>query len=332
MNNNTKIILGIDISKHKFDTTLRLDGRSLHQQFSNDATGFAALLAWLGQHRFTQLHAGLESTSRYGLALARFLHAQGFTVSILNPMALHHYARSKFQRSKQDRLDADLIAEYLEKESVPPWAPASAHQTQLQELSRLLQARKLDLGRERNRLESLPQSRAARLALQRFVRLLEKEIARLEAQLLNSLKADPQLLSDWNLLLSIPGIGKLSAALILAELPRDLQNARAAAAYAGLTPARYQSGTLDCSRGLSPLGNRRLRRALYFPAITAARGHNAPIAAKAQRLRARGKTEMCIVGAAMHQLLRQAWGVLKHQKPFDPTWNSTELILTAARP
>lgn len=330
MNNNTKIILGIDISKHKFDTTLRLEGRSFRQQFPNDAAGFAALLAWLREHHCTQLHAGLESTSRYGLALARFLHAQGCTVSILNPLALHHYARSKFQRRKHDRLDADLIAEYLEKESAPAWAPASAPQTQLQELSRLLQVRKLQLGQERNRLESLPQSRVARAALQRFVRLLEREIARLEAQLLGSLQAEPQLLSDWKLLLSIPGIGELTAALVLAELPRYLLNARAAAAYAGLTPARYQSGTLDCSQGLSPLGNRRLRQALYFPAITALRGHNAPIAAKAQRLRGRGKTEMCIIGAAMHQLLRQAWGVLKHQKPFNPNWKPAPLLPAAA--
>jgi transposase len=330
MNNNTKVILGIDISKHKFDTTLRLGGGSLRQRFANDVAGFAALAAWLRQHRLTQLHAALESTSRYGLALARFLQDQGFTVSILNPRALHHYARSKFQRSKHDRLDADLIAEYLEKESAPAWTPAPAAQTQLQELSRLLQARKLDLGRERNRLESLPQSRPARVALQRFVRLLEKEIARLEAQLLASLKADPQLLGDWKLLLSIPGVGELSAALILAELPRYLQNARAAAAYAGLTPTRYQSGTLDRTQGLSPLGNRRLRRALYFPAITAVRGHNAPIAAKAQRLRAQGKTEMCILGAAMHQLLRQAWGILKHQKPFDPNWTAPLIVASAA--
>jgi transposase len=199
----------------------------------------------------------------------------------------------------------------------------------LQELSRLLESRKRQLVQERNRLESLPQSRAARAAIGRFARVLEKEISKLQTQLLSTLQWDPQLLIDWKLLLSIPGIGELTAAIILAELPAYLSNARAAAAYAGLTPARHQSGICDTTKGLSPIGNRTLRRALYFPAVAAVR-FNGPIAAKAQRLRAKDKSEMCIVGAAMHQLLRQAWGVLKHKEPFDPAWNARSLISSTA--
>jgi transposase len=326
MNNNTKSILGIDIAKYKFDTTLRVDQRIFRQQFTNDPAGFAALLKWLRQHQVDQLHAGLESTGRYGLALAHLLHGRGFRVSLLNPLSLHHYARSKFQRHKQDKLDADLMAEYLQKENPPAWVPMTVHQTQLQELSRLLQVRKEQLAQENNRLENLPQSPAAARVIKGFIRILERQITKLHQQLLDSLKSDPQAWADWKLLLSIPGIGELTAAILLAELPRYLQSARAAAAYTGVTPARHQSGTLDYSKGLSVLGNRRLRKALYFPAITALRGHNQLIAAKAQRLRAKGKTEMCIVGAAMHQLVRQAWGVLKHQKPFDPNWQPPQLI------
>jgi len=325
MNNNTKSILGIDISKHKFDASLRISARRLRQAFANTPAGFVALRQWLDQAGVSQLHAGLESTSRYGLALARFLHEQAFTVSILNPLALHHYARSRLQRSKHDKLEAELIVEYIAKETPPAWSPPSPAQSQLQELSRLLQARKLQLGQERNRLESLPQSRAARSAIQRFIRLLEKEILKLESQLLTSLSAEAQMLADWKLLLTIPGIGELTAAIILAELPSYLQSARAAAAYSGLTPARYQSGLRDTTTGLSPLGNRALRRALYFPALTAVR-YNGPIAAKAQRLRTKDKPEKCILGAAMHQLVRQAWGVLKHKRPFDPNWKPPELI------
>ena len=321
MNNNNNSILGIDISKHKFDASLRVGARTWRQSFKNQPTGFKALQQWLQQAGISQVHAALESTSRYGLALARFLHAQGWTVSILNPLALHHYARSRLQRVKHDRLDADLIAEYVAKESPPAWVPPKAAQSQLQELSRLLESRKRQLVQERNRLESLPQSRVVRAAMGRFARVLEKEINRLQTQLLGTLPLDPQLLTDWKLLLSIPGIGELTAAIILAELPRYLPHARAAAAYAGLTPTRHQSGSCDTTKGLSPIGNRTLRRALYFPAVAAVR-FNRLIAAKAQRLRAKDKAEMCIVGAAMHQLLRQAWGVLRHQKPFDPNWIS----------
>jgi len=303
--------------------------RTFRQEFENHPRGFRALRQWLERSGAQAVHAGLESTGRYGLALARFLHAQGFTVSVLNPLALHHYAQSRLQRSKHDRLDADLIAEYVAKESPAAWTPPTAAQTQLQELSRLLQARKRDLARERNRLASLPQSRAAKAAIQRFIRLLEKEVDKLQAQLLASLHLDPGMLSDWELLLSIPGIAELTAAIILAELPRTLPTARAAAAYSGLTPARHQSGTQDTTKGLTPIGNHTLRRALYFPALTAIT-HNPPIHSKAARLRLKGKAELCIIGAAMHQLLRQAWGVLKHKKPFDPSWTSRPLISVSA--
>jgi transposase len=329
--NHTQSILGIDIAKDKFNASLRVGAHLLRQEFQNDPRGFRALRQWLDRSGAQALHAGLESTGRYGLALARFLHAQGFTVSVLNPLALHHYAQSRLQRSKHDRLDADLIAEYVAKESPAPWSPPSSAQTQLQELSRLLQARKGDLTRERNRLASLPQSRAAKAAIQRFIRLLEKEIDRLQTQLLASLKVDPEMLADWKLLLTIPGIAELTAAIILAELPRALPNARAAAAYSGLTPARHQSGTQDSTKGLTPIGNHTLRRALYFPAITAIT-YNPPIRGKAARLRAKGKKELCIIAAAMHQLLRQAWGVLKHKKPFDPTWNTRPLLSNTASP
>lgn len=318
---NNLPILGIDISKDKFNAALLWQGRTLRQKFHNTPAGFQTLRQWLDRGGICQLHAGLESTGRYGLALARFLHAQGFTVSVLNPLALHHYARSRLQRSKHDRLDAELIAQYVAKETPPAWAPPTAAQTQLQELSRLLHVRKQALARERNRLHSLPQSRAAQAAIRRFIRILEKEIDKLQAQLLAELKLDPQLLANWQLLLTIPGIGELTALIILAELPRYLPSARAAAAYTGLSPARHQSGTRDTTKGLTPIGNRALRRAFYFPAVTALR-HNPPITAKAQRLRAKGKDELCIVAAAMHQLLRQAWGVLKHQQPFDPNWKS----------
>jgi transposase len=326
-----KAILGLDVSKDKFDAALLLEQRTFQRQFRNSPAGFAALRRWLDQHAIEQLHAGLEATGRYSFALACFLHAQYRTVSLLNPLALRHYARAKFLRNKQDRLDAELIATYVQKENPRCWTPPSQAQLHRQELSRLLQARKEQLQQERNRLESGPLSCTVRSAIRRWIRLLEMQVAQLEAELLASLQLQPQSQRDWQLLQSIPGIGPLTAAIILAELPPHLRSARAAAAYAGLTPAREQSGRRDQTKGLSVLGNRALRRALFLPAISAVR-HNPPIRAKAERLTGAGKSKMCIVGAAMHQLLRQAWGVLKHQQSFDPQWNSPLRLATSSPP
>ena len=122
------------------------------------------------------------------------------------------------------------------------------------------------------------------------------------------------------LLCSIPGIGRWTAARVLAESDqvRTSVSARQLAAYAGLTPRERTSGTsVRRPARLAKTGNSRLRRALYGPAIVAIR-HNPAVRAFAERLRARGKPPMVIVAAAMRKLLHLIYGVLKSGKAFDP--------------
>ena len=124
------------------------------------------------------------------------------------------------------------------------------------------------------------------------------------------------------MLCSIPGIGKVTARKILAELPdvACFKSARQAAAYAGLSPRRHESGKTVHRKGrLSKVGNAGLRKALYMPALVAIK-HNPVIQAFAHRLRANGKCENVIIGAAMRKLLHIAFAVLKHNKPFDPAY------------
>jgi transposase len=107
---------------------------------------------------------------------------------------------------------------------------------------------------------------------------------------------------------------------VLAEIDevRAAVDARQLAAYAGLTPRERTSGSsVHRPPRLAKTGNSRLRRALYLPAIVAMR-HNPAVRALAERLRARGKRPMVIVGAAMRKLLHLIYGVLKSGKPFDP--------------
>ncbi len=97
-------------------------------------------------------------------------------------------------------------------------------------------------------------------------------------------------------------------------------NARQVAAFAGLVPRIRESGSSVRSRArLSKVGSSRLRKSLYFPAITALR-FNPLIKALGLRLSAQGKPKMLIIGAAMRKLLHLAYGVLKSKRPFDPTF------------
>ena len=90
-------ILGIDIAKDKFDVNLRRlessDAR-LEASFANTPRGFAALHRWLldkGPRSSALLHACMESTSRYGDALAQFLHQEDYQISMVNPRRTRHY-------------------------------------------------------------------------------------------------------------------------------------------------------------------------------------------------------------------------------------------------
>jgi transposase len=176
------------------------------------------------------------------------------------------------------------------------------------------------LTQERNRLAAGGLVAAVVTSLERHIGVLERELADLDAQIAQHVDTHPTLRAQRDLLVSIPGIGATTAARLLAECRAitAFDNARAYAAFAGLVPRHHQSGILRGRATLAKTGSARLRLALYFPALAAMR-HNPPLVAFAQRLRAAGNHRMVVVAAVMRKLLHIAYGVLKHQRPFDAT-------------
>lgn len=312
-------ILGIDIAKAKFDVCLLSDDTQHLGTFRNDDTGFAKLSRWLAKHAAEQLHACLEATGRYGRDLAHFLHAQGHQVSLVNPQRISAYGRSKLQRSKTDRGDAQLIADFCRTQQPPAWTMLSAHQEELQALSRHLESLKQDRQRERNRLKAGVPSAHVRQAMQEHLDFLERQIQQLEKQLQALVEQDEQTHHQLQLVLTIPGIGVLTAAKFLAEVPdvRRFAQASQLDAYAGLVPKVHESGQTSRSGPLLKTGNVFLRTAFYMPALAAHR-YNPIIHHLKQRLEREGKAKMTIVVAVMRKLLHLAYGVLKTGKPFDP--------------
>ncbi|MEG4271724.1 MULTISPECIES: transposase [unclassified Microcoleus] len=121
---------------------------------------------------------------------------------------------------------------------------------------------------------------------------------------------------------SIPGIGDLTASVLLAEIGEvsDYNKARQLAAYAGLTPSERTSGTsVKGKTRLSCTGNVRLRKALYMPAVVAM-PRNPLLKAMSERLLSWGKVKMQVIGELMRKLVHLAFGILKSQKPFDPNY------------
>ena len=150
-----------------------------------------------------------------------------------------------------------------------------------------------------------------KIKLEEKIRELYKEIDRL-------LGKSNDLNRACNNLQTIPGIGKTTAITLLAEIPNvnALKNTRQLVAYAGLMPSqRFSGSSVKGKPRLSKLGARRLRKAMFFPALVAKR-HNPVIKDFCKNLEKKGRYAFCVVGAAMRKLLLIVFAVLKNKETF----------------
>lgn len=316
MSDKAEQVLGIDIAKMKLDVCLLINGKALMKKFDNELKGFKLLQGWLRSLRIERAHACLEATGSYGEAVAEFLHEQGHRVSVVNPLRINGFAKSDLKRNKTDQADARTIAEFCLAKDPEDWHPMPPEIKQLQALTRRIEALERMLGVETNRLEMAPD--AVRPSIERMIETLREEIENVQRLIKDHINNNPDLKRQSNLLQTIPGIGEKTARLLLGEIEfHSFESARALAAFVGVTPRRFQSGSSINRTRLSKLGNGRVRKALYFPAIVAVQC-NQIVKLFAQRLSDNGKTPMQVVGAAMRKLLHIAFGVIKNNRPFDP--------------
>jgi transposase len=315
-------ILGLDVAKASVQAQLQSDsGSKVRFAFANNPTGFKKLARVLEQHPQAMLHAALEATGPYSQALALWLYDQGYRVSLLNPRRVKDYARSAGLRNKTDALDAGVIADFVRahRDRLAAWQPPVDEVRQLKELVRRRHQLEGMLLAEKNRLEAAADP--VRRSIQRLIEVLRTEKTNLEQSIARLIRSHPELRRNHHLLCTIKGIGSITAAVLLAEMvgPDQVQRARQAAARAGLSPRREQSGSsVRRNKGIGKEGSRYLRKALYMPALVAIK-HNAPLRHFAGKLQAAGKPKMAIVCAVMRKLLHISFGVLKHQQPFNPS-------------
>ena len=313
-------VLGADVAKRTFQACLQKAGqRAQEKEFTNDREGFAELEKWLLEQGAPCTRAALEATGSYSYALLCFLHEKNHRVSLLNPRWVKDYARSQGRRNKTDVVDARVIVDYILTHETNEWQPGSAVQQKLQALyRRRCQLMEMKVA-EQVRLEHAPKEVMA--SLRSALDHLDRQLQNLDQQIDKTIKADPELKVQRQWLLSIPGVGKVTAAAILAELPplHCFERTRDAAAWVGLTPSLQHSGDSVRRRSrMSKQGNARLRKALYMPALVLFRSKRSnAMTALARRLREAGKEEMVIVGALMRKLFQVACGVLKHRQPFN---------------
>ncbi len=160
-------------------------------------------------------------------------------------------------------------------------------------------------------------------SLREHIVYLEAELKRVMDEINALVNRYSPLREQRDLIRTIPGIADLTAARILGEMPNisEYRNSGAVAAFAGLSPREHQSGNSRGRTRLAKTGNSRLRRMLYFPAMSATR-HNPILKALYDRLIAAGKPKAVAMSAVMRKLLILAYGVLKSNRPFNPAYGN----------
>lgn len=314
-----RISLGIDVGKSDFHCSLlEASKKPCANSFANSRSGFERLLKWLQNRGVRKVHACMEATGGWSEELALYLHEHGHEVSVVNPVAIRAFGQSELSRTKTDKADAALIARYCIAMNPSRWQPPSAAQRRLRSLVRRRAALEAMRTQERNRLSG-PGNEDVRDSIEQTIDFISGQIAKVDEEIKRLTDNDPDLRRNRKLLESIPGIGERVSTTLMAEVPNieQFRSGKALAAFAGLCPREYRSGTSVSSSWLSKAGNVHLRRILYFPAMTAMT-HNPILKAFAERLRQRGKRPKQIIAAVMRRLVVVAYGVLKGQTPFDP--------------
>jgi len=328
-----RAIVGIDVSKKKLDIALLVNGKIKAKVVDNSTDGYELLLMWLSKSKVEKdaLHVCMEATGIYYEPVALALHDAGVAVSVVNPACIKGFGHSENIRNKNDTADAGLIARYCAAMQPALWSPPPLEQRQLRAWSLRVQALKDIRQQEENRLEANTFTGMTDVAehVKQHIAWLSAEIQKLEGDIDDHIDRHPGLKRDAELITSIPGIGATTVARILGQLGdiRRFDNAKAFAAFLGVTPKQRSSGTSIKGRTMmSRAGSMSMRAALYMPSLVACR-HNPILRRFAQRLSATGMAKKAVIGAVMHKMTHLIYGVIRTGKPFDPNYLANGLAI-----
>ena len=271
----------------------------------------------------------MEATGPYSEAVAIALVESGWHISVVNPARIKGFAQGELVHNKTDRADASLLARFCTAMRPSLWTPPSAEWRELRRWVDRLQALKDMHQQESNRLEAHAATGQASLikSVQTHLDWLMQQIGVLEHDINDHINRHPELKHDAELLRSIPGIGSTTVAKVLAYAGdvRRFANAKALAAFIGVTPRQRLSGSSVKGRTMmSRTGHADLRRALYMPGLVARR-HNPVLRAFGDRLSTTGLAPKAVVGAVMRKLAHLIYGVIKSGQPFDASFAGRNL-------
>lgn len=304
-------MVGIDVSKAHLDVAV--EGKRTVARFDNDAAGCGALAAAVAGAEL----AVVEATGGYEMRIVRALMAEGIAVAVVNPRQIRDFARASGRLAKTDQVDARVICHFaraMRPARIPPIDDGRIALAALVTRRRQL----IDMAvAEKNRLEHAPHAVAA--LIDETITGLKTQLARVDAAIALAIEAEPDMTERRDLLLGVPGIGEVNAAVLIAELPElGAIDDKKLAALVGVAPMAHDSGTLRGQRHISG-GRATVRCALYMATLSAIRCSPA-IKAFYTRLRAAGKPPKVAIVAAMRKHIIMINTIVRRKTP----WNEPQ--------
>lgn len=305
-----KNYIGIDVSKALLDILILPD--KLHFQVENTKQGIKKLLGTLKQRSGETLIV-MEATGGYEKLVATTLSKAKLDVAVINPRQIRDFAKALGRLAKTDKIDAHVIALFAEKCAPEPNVITDEKQQKLADL----QARRRQIidmiVMEKNRLDKANPS--MKKEIKQVISFLEKKLERIEKQIQDAIKADPEFAKKDSLLKSIKGVGNAVSGAIIANLPElGKLNTKQIAALAGLAPFNRDSGTLRGKRTI--WGGRSHVRSLLYMAVLVGIRHNKQIKQFYDRLCAQGKLKKVALTACMRKLLTIMNAMIKNDQPW----------------
>lgn len=308
-------IIGLDISKDTIDATLHKTNGSIHYiKFKNNDDGLKQFRLWIKGNRIRKAYIGMEATGIYYEKAADMLSSY-YTVYVINPLKIKDYGKSRFNRTKTDKADSNLIADYIKRHQdtlIPYQIPKNKALQKLINLKNQLQQHQKQI---KNRLHSTEED-FIRDIHQDLIDTIQDKMEQVKIAISEQIKKQTDN-NHYRNLQTIPSIGKDTASVLYAQLTeKHFKTANQFVSYAGLSPAIIQSGTSVRGRGrLSRYGNRRLKSTLYMPALCAYRFNAFP--KLINNLKKAGKPKMVIIVAIMRKLAKLAYYIVKTGQPYD---------------
>jgi transposase len=333
-----KYCLGNDISKDEMKVCFsQLDGQQHvsikgSRAFSNNLRGWKALQTWIGKfrkHAETPFVIVVEATGVYYEGFAYYFKEQGFDLHVVLPNKSKHYAKSLNIKTKNDVVDARLLAQMGLERQLSVWKGMDSNILKIKQLCRQRTALQETRTMVSNQLHAHTHAynplKLVVNQMQKHLEFLDKQIKALEAEVTTICASNAQLQQKVDNICTIKGMGIMTALVVIAETNGfDLiENKAQLVSYAGYDVVENQSGTsLKGKTRISKKGNSHIRRALYFPALSAAK-HEPKLQNLYERIHEKNpKTKMIGAIAVQRKLLVLIYTLYKKNESYDPMFEN----------